>query len=59
MRARLAELDMTQKDLCDRIGCHRSHLLRILDGTRSGEKYRLAIYRELGLPCTDELIKGA
>lgn len=59
VRTRLAELDMTQQDLCERIGCHPNYLLRIMSGERSGDKYLLAIYRELGLPCTDDMIKEA
>lgn len=59
VRARLAELNLTQAELCERIGCHPNYLLRILDGSRSGEKYLPAIYRELGLPRTNDMFKEA
>lgn len=57
VRKRLIDLDMEQGELIERIGCHRNYLLQILDGSRSGEKYKKAICDELGLPYNAE--KGA
>lgn len=50
VRVRLLEMNMTQLELCKQIDCHPNYLSRILDGTRSGQKYMEAIYRVLGLP---------
>lgn len=57
VRARLAELNMTQAELCEKVGCHPNYLLMILSGTRSGDKHLEAIHRVLGLPYRAE--KGA
>lgn len=35
----LVDLDMTQVELCSRIGCTKQYLRKILTGERSGEKY--------------------
>ena len=59
VRARLVELNMTQGELCARIGCPPNYLLAILNGARSGEKYLTAIHRELGLPYLEQMNGGA
>lgn len=46
----LIDRDMTQLELCRRIGCNENtYLIKIMTGQRSGEKYRDAIYRVLGV----------
>lgn len=59
VRMKLADRGMTQAELCERIGCPYKYFWAILTGARSGERYWDAICKELGLPCTDDLDKGA
>lgn len=35
----LIDKSMTQKELCEILGCSRPYLQKILTGTRSGDKY--------------------
>ena len=46
---RLIEVNMTQKELADEIGCTRQYLHKILVGERSGKKYTDNICNALGI----------
>ena len=51
IKKRLIDREMTQGELCRRIGCSKeTYLIKIMRGQRSGEKYGEAIYRELDVP---------
>ena len=59
VRVKLAERGMSLGELCERVGCSPQYLWLMLTGARSGVKYWDAICRELGLPSTDDLDRGA
>lgn len=47
VRKRLLELNMTQRQLARDIGMNENYLTDILNGRRSGKKYREAIVKRL------------
>lgn len=49
IRKRLIDLDMTQRELAQKIGMRESYLGDILSGRKSGTKYAEKIYKVLGL----------
>lgn len=49
IKKKLLDLNMTQKELAQRVGTSNVYLNDILHGGKSGKKYLNKIYRELGL----------
>lgn len=49
VRSRLNELNMTQKELAERIGFNENYLTDIMRGRRPGHKYREEIEKQLGI----------
>ncbi|RII34339.1 XRE family transcriptional regulator [Clostridium chromiireducens] len=49
VKKRLIELNMTQRQLASEIGVNENYLTDILQGRRSGTKYKDAITRKLNL----------
>lgn len=49
IRMKLAEKNMSQAELSERIGCNPKYLTLIMNGERSGAKYLAALERELGI----------
>ena len=49
VKVKLAQLDMTQKELADEVGLHKKYLNDILRGRRAGTKYKEAIAARLGI----------
>jgi transcriptional regulator with XRE-family HTH domain len=49
VKKRLIELNMTQRQLASEIGVNENYLTDILQGRRSGTKYRDAINQRLNL----------
>lgn len=49
VKKRLIELNMTQRQLAGEIGVNENYLTDILQGRRSGTKYRDAIIKRLNL----------
>lgn len=43
IKIRLIELNMTQRTLADKVGVNENYLTDIVNGRRSGKKYRAAI----------------
>ena len=52
IKKRLVDLDMTQTELGNQVGCGRKYIVKILTGERSGEKYMEELCRILGIPYT-------
>jgi len=63
IKKRLVDLDMTQTELGNQVGCGRKYIVKILTGERSGERYMEELCRILGMPYTgcnpDDTAKGA
>lgn len=55
VRKRLIELGMTQRELSHEIKCNENYLICILNGSRSGHKYKPLIIERLGLQNYDDL----
>lgn len=49
IKKKLADKDMSQMDLAERVGTSKSYLSRIMRGGKSGEKYLTAICTVLDL----------
>ena len=49
VKKKLTELDMTQRELANKVGCDENYLTHIFRGRRTDKKYRAAIRSELGL----------
>lgn len=49
IRLKLIEENITQEELCNRIGCSTKYLWLIMSGKRSGQKYLDALKKELGI----------
>ena len=51
IKIRLIELNMTQRELAEKVGVNENYLTDIVNGRRSGKKYRPAItailYKEI------------
>ncbi|MCC5911349.1 MAG: helix-turn-helix transcriptional regulator [Clostridiaceae bacterium] len=58
VKTKLVELNMTQRELANRIGVNENYLTDILRGRRSGQKYKDAIKKCLGID-EDEMEKSA
>lgn len=43
IKIRLIQLNMTQRSLADKVGVNENYLTDIVNGRRSGKKYRTAI----------------
>lgn len=49
IKKRLVELNMTQRELANRVGMNENYLTDVLKGRRSGKKYMDDIMKVLGL----------
>jgi len=49
IKKRLVELNMTQRELANRVGMNENYLTDVLKGRRSGKKYMDEIMEVLGL----------
>lgn len=49
IRLKLIEKNMTQEELCTKIGCSTKYLWLIMSGERSGRRYLEALKKELGI----------
>lgn len=61
VKKRLIELSMTQRQLAVEIGVNENYLTDILNGRRSGRKYRTAIIERLNLDAKEknhEAVRG-
>ena len=56
VKKRLIELGMTQRQLANDIGANENYLTDILNGRRSGRKYKDAIIRKLNLEAEEKKI---
>lgn len=54
VKKRLIELNMTQRQLAGEIGVNENYLTDILNGRRSGRKYRDAITKRLDLEAKEK-----
>lgn len=55
VKKRLIELGMTQRELAKEVRVNENYLTDILNGRRSGKKYRSAIMKHLGINDFEEL----
>lgn len=49
IKTRLIELNMTQRELANKVGVNENYLTDILNGRRSGKKYMDSINKELNI----------
>lgn len=49
VKKRLIDLNMTQRELAAQIGINENYLSDVLNGRRSGKKYKPSIILQLGL----------
>lgn len=57
VKKRLIELNMTQRQLANEIGVNENYLTDILQGRRSGTKYKDAIIRRLKLDAEEKQLR--
>ena len=57
IKKRLIELNMTQRELANKIGMNENYLTDILNGRRSGKKYMDDITKTLGLEENYQLMR--
>lgn len=57
VKKQLIELEMTQRDLAKKVGVHENYLTDILNGRRSGEKYKEKIQKIIKIKNDQEDLK--
>ncbi|MCR2045180.1 helix-turn-helix domain-containing protein [Anaerosalibacter massiliensis] len=57
VKKQLIELEMTQRDLAKKVGVHENYLTDILNGRRSGEKYKDKIQKIIKIKNHQENLK--
>lgn len=51
---KLIELNMTQRELAKKIGVNENYLSAILNGRRTGKKYKSSIYQLLNIEYSED-----
>ncbi|MFQ4440039.1 transcriptional regulator [Clostridioides difficile] len=54
VKQKLIELNMTQRELAKKIGVNENYLSAILNGRRTGKKYKSSIYQLLNIEYSED-----